>query len=269
MEEDTTPVRLFHYQTTTNHMRVKINLTNHTFSFLLEGEKELISDNEVVSVRDSHFIVMKSGHCMMTERLSAENQNYESMLLFFSRTAMLDFIQKHQIVVPHASPAKIVQAFPYDDFTASFVRSLVDVFKLPLQTQAKLLPVKFEEIMLYLCEHIGTDFLRFLTIGSDDQTSRFIQVVENNKFEKLSLQELAFLSNMSVSTFKREFRKHFRESPSKWFQDQRLTYSAFLLRDKALRPTDIFEDVGYENLSNFINAFKRKYGVTPKQYQTK
>jgi AraC-like DNA-binding protein len=31
---------------------------------------------------------------------------------------------------------------------------------------------------------------------------------------------------------------------------------------------DIFEEIGYENLSNFIQAFKIKFGVTPKQYQS-
>jgi AraC-like DNA-binding protein len=41
------------------------------------------------------------------------------------------------------------------------------------------------------------------------------------------------------------------------------------LRNKAIRPSDIFLEVGYETLSNFIQAFKMKFGQTPKQYQSK
>ena len=72
---------------------------------------------------------------------------------------------------------------------------------------------------------------------------------------------------MSISTFKREFEKHFHNSPSKWFQEKRLEHAAYLLKNKNKRPSDIFEEVGYESLSNFTQAFKQKFRVTPKQYQ--
>ena len=90
----------------------------------------------------------------------------------------------------------------------------------------------------------------------------------NKMINKLTIKELSFLSNMSLSTFKREFEKHFQSSPSKWFQEKRLDHSAFLLKDKSKRPSDIYEEIGYENLSNFIQAFKMKFGTTPKQYQS-
>jgi AraC-like DNA-binding protein len=79
---------------------------------------------------------------------------------------------------------------------------------------------------------------------------------------------LCLPSEKHVSTFKREFEKRFHNSPSKWFQDKRLEHSAFLLKNESKRPSDIFEEIGYENLSNFIQAFKLKYDVTPKQYQS-
>ncbi len=73
---------------------------------------------------------------------------------------------------------------------------------------------------------------------------------------------------MSISKFKREFEKHFYSSPSKWFQEKRLEHAAYLLKAKSKRPSDIYKEVGYDNLSNFIQAFKMKYGVTPKQHQS-
>ena len=72
---------------------------------------------------------------------------------------------------------------------------------------------------------------------------------------------------MSTSSFKRTFQKHFQNSPSKWFKEKRLEHSAFLLRQKSKRPIDVYEEIGYKNLSNFIKAFKIKFGVTPREYQ--
>ncbi|MFK7756862.1 MAG: helix-turn-helix domain-containing protein [Flavobacteriales bacterium] len=130
-----------------------------------------------------------------------------------------------------------------------------------------MLKLKFEEVMLYLWNTQGLDFLYSLVSISTNPNHKFIQTIENNKLNKLTVRELAFLSNMSISTFKRAFEKHFKSTPSKWFQDKRLNHAAFLLKDKSKRPSDIYEEIGYENLSNFIQTFKLKFGVTPKQYQ--
>tara|TARA_R110000787_G_scaffold59922_14_gene135944 strand:- start:10380 stop:10577 length:198 start_codon:yes stop_codon:yes gene_type:complete len=63
-------------------------------------------------------------------------------------------------------------------------------------------------------------------------------------------------------------KKKFHTTPSKWFQEKILEHSAFLLKNKSKRPSGIYLEIGYENLSNFIQAFKVKFGVTPKQYQS-
>lgn len=85
--------------------------------------------------------------------------------------------------------------------------------------------------MLYLTELHGTDFIQSLIVNSNDATRKFIHTIESNQLNKLSLKELAFLCNMSISTFKREFEKHYTESPVKWFQNKRLEYARHLLNN--------------------------------------
>ncbi|WP_420571139.1 helix-turn-helix transcriptional regulator [Kordia sp.] len=266
--ETNSPIQLFNYESTTSQFNNKIDLTKNTFSFLQEGFKTISSSHEPISIKNDAFLIMKSGHCLMTENLSETNNFYKSILLFFSDEVLFQFLEKYQITNKHIATTTAAKACEYDDFIKSFVKSLEGIHQLPLKLQQKLLQVKLEEILLYLVETKGTDFLLFLISAKDDQTSHFINVVESNKLHKLTLKELAFLSNMSVSSFKREFEKHFQQSPIKWFSQQRLEHAAFLLKNEAKRPSDIFEEIGYENLSNFVHAFKTKFGVTPKQYQT-
>ncbi|MEM1003352.1 MAG: AraC family transcriptional regulator, partial [Bacteroidota bacterium] len=130
-----------------------------------------------------------------------------------------------------------------------------------------LMAVKFEEIILFMIEKEGSDFIFSMLSESNQQSQKLISVVESNKYNKLSLTELAFLSNMSLSSFKREFVKQYAQSPIKWFQEQRLEYASLLLKQEQKRASDIYSEVGYENLSSFIQAFKSKFGVTPKRYQ--
>lgn len=202
----------------------------------------------------------------MTEKLS-NIKNYRSILLFFTNEILLKFIRKIELNNKYESiNHKSIFSFEYDDFIHRFVNSLIDISKLSNDIQKKLLEVKFEEIMLYLIEINGTDFLYSLLEKSNNSAQRFFSTIESNQFNKLTLKELAFLCNMSVSTFKREFEKHYAESPIKWFQNKRLEYAHHLLFQEQKSSSEIYLEVGYDNLSSFIQAYKSKYKTTPKQH---
>ncbi|MFH7002048.1 helix-turn-helix domain-containing protein [Flavobacterium bizetiae] len=264
--ENSLAVQVFDYSSSKGVSKQQIILNQNTFSFLIEGTKEVIFDNSTLSIDDSQFLVMKSGNCLMTEKLS-EVSNYRSVLLFFSNEMVSKFIRKIELEKIELKEYQSVFAFEYDEFLKRFVESLVDLSKLSKNLQNKILEVKLEEIMLYLVEKHGTDFLYSLSVNADNTTQKLIQVIENSHLNKLTLKELAFLCNMSVSTFKREFEKHYSESPIKWFQNKRLEFAHFLLQQKQKNPSEVYFEVGYENLSSFTQAYKSKYGVTPKHHQ--
>jgi len=259
-------IQLFDYVAAGESDKNMVNLTMNTCSFLLEGFKEVITGNKTVSIHNDDFLMMKAGHCLMTERFASPCK-YRSLLLFFSDKALFEFCRKHNINLESDGPASTVLSFHKDPFLTNLLEGLLALSKMEPTRQLKLLNLKFEELMLYLVETHGSAFLSALLRNATDQSRHFKEVVESNKLNKLSLKELAFLCHMSLSTFKREFEKVYHQSPSRWFQDQRLEYAAFLLKNKSKRATDIFDEIGYENQSNFIHAFKTKYGMTPKQYQ--
>ena len=258
-------VQVFDYQSSQEISRQQIILNQNAFSFLLEGHKEVVFNNSILSIDNSRFLVMKSGHCLMTEKLS-EIKNYRSILLFFTNEILLKFIRKTVLKRNISSVCKSVHSFKYDESIKRFVLSLSDISVLSKNVQTNMLYIKFEEIMLYLTEIYGTGFLYSLLKNSDDATQRFRRTVESNQLSKLTLKELAFLCNMSISTFKREFEKHYATSPIKWFQNKRLEHAHYLMNKEQKSSSDIYLEIGYENLSSFIKAYKSKYGMTPKQH---
>ena len=260
-------VQVYDYCSSKEISKQQIILNQNTFSFLIEGNKEVIFDNSDLSIDNRKFLIMKSGHCLMTEKLS-ETKNYRSILLFFTNETLSNFIQKFELNNIKPEEYKSVYSFEYDKFIKRFVDSLIDISKLSKTVQNKIIEVKLEEIMLYLMELYGTHILYSLTSNNDNLTQNFTRTVESNQLKKLTLKELAFLCNMSVSTFKREFEKHYSESPIKWFQNKRLEHAKYLLNQKHKKSSEIYFEVGYENLSSFIQAYKSKYNKTPKQHQT-
>ena len=260
-------LQLFNYRNAQDIRKTKINLSKNTISFLRTGTKEVIGDDKTVQIDNQHFLIMKSGNCLMTEKISNSNKIYQSILLFFADEEAIDFLERHKLYSALPQEKKSFYVFNYDDFIQQFVKSLENVLLLPKTTQRQLLRTKFDEIMLYLTYKNGASFLNTIVQNVDDKVSRLTNIVDNNKYKKLSLDELAFLCSMSVSTFKRAFFKQYQNTPMKWFNEQRLNHIAVLLSTKNKRPIDLYEDAGYESFSNFVQAFKKKFGMTPKQYQ--
>ncbi len=249
----------------------RIQLTQHVFSFLLEGTKEMTTPSHAVRIDSHQFLLIRAGNCLMTERLSSGN-TYHSLLFFFSEDLVERLAQRQAHLVRPASPTLPgFVVLPYDEYISHFVHGLRLWHQQgqPAQ-QSRLLHAKLEEIMLYLLEREGPGLLSTLLGGprptSPQQVLR--QVVERNALNPLGVAELAFLCNMSVSTFQRHFQREFQTSPRRWFQQQRLQHSAYLLTTQQQRPTDIYAAIGFENLSSFTQAFKQKFGLTPKQFQS-
>lgn len=260
-------LQLYNYRRTEDTQKTKINLSKNIISFLRTGVKDVIGDDKIIQIGNKHFVIMKSGNCLMTEKISDSFKVYQSILLFFSDEEVLHFLEKHNQFSSNLKNHKSFYIFEYDNFIQNFVDSLEQILELPKDIQTKILKNKFEEIMLYLLHQNNANFLNSLVQNADDKIIRLTKIAENNKHNKLNLEELAFLCNMSVSTFKREFFKLYKKTPMKWFNEQRLNHIAFMLKTKRSRPIELYEDAGYEDFSNFVQAFKKKFGMTPKQYQ--
>ena len=261
-------IQVYDYKTPQDIQKIKIQLSKNTISFLKTGNKEVIGEGKRVKIDHQHFLLMDSGNCLMTEKVSQANNVYQSVLLFFSDETAIDFLEKHQLYDAVSDrEKKSFYTFSYDSFILQFVKSLESIVLLPRAARQPLLKTKFEEIMLYLTYQNGASFLNAIVRNKDDKASRLMTIVDNNKLNRLSLEELAFLCSMSISTFKREFFKQYQTTPMKWFNEQRLNHIALLLKTRHKRPIDLYEEAGYENFSNFVQAFKKQFGLTPKQYQ--
>lgn len=249
----------------------RVQLTQHVFSFLLEGTKELITADRAVLIDNRQFLLIRAGNCLMREQL-APSQAYRSLLFFFPDALVERLVRQHGLRPATAPPAPGSESYavlPYDAYLTHFVQSLLVLQQGPAAARQRLLPAKLEEIMLYLVERQGPAFLRQLLPepGASGPQQRLRQVVEDNALTHLNVPDLAFLCSMSVSTFKRHFRHVFQSTPSRWLQQRRLQHSAYLLTARRQRPTDIYATVGFENLSSYTQAFKQQFGLTPKQFQ--
>ncbi|HWK05800.1 MAG TPA: AraC family transcriptional regulator [Puia sp.] len=260
-------LQVFYYDLDNLMNRSKVVLEQYVISFLLGGHKELNFAGSAIQIDNTKALIVTQGNCLLTEK-DHGSQDYRSILLFFSRQKLTELLLKRGLLSDPSQKPKPVSpyfSFEQDTFIKVFINSLSLHFSLGKNLSKQLLEVKFEEIMIYLADTYGNRFISFLQYSLEqDHNLSFKNTMEVNKYTNLSLEELAFLCNMSVSTFKRHFGKVFKDTPGNWFKQKRLERARTLLQTGKATPSEIFNSSGYKNLSHFSTAFKNRFGKSPR-----
>jgi len=84
-----------------------------------------------------------------------------------------------------------------------------------------------------------------------------------------TLEDYAEMCAMSKYHFLRTFQKFTGVTPLEYRNNIRLEHAAELLSEERITVEETGQAVGYSSASYFSSAFKKKYGLSPKQYQKK
>jgi AraC-like DNA-binding protein len=188
---------------------------------------------------------------------------YYCKLLFFSDRKLDAFLTKAGILKPETSTLAPSFTIENDAYIHAYLDSLSTIVNGSSALTEKLLAIKFEELLVYLVGKYGRSFEIYLHSLVAQEASGFRSVIENCINSNLSLEDVAFLCHMSLSTFKRKFLREYQISPGKWFRERRLQSAYDTLKEGKLTSSDIYLKFGYNNLSNFSAAFKKKFGKYP------
>ena len=84
--------------------------------------------------------------------------------------------------------------------------------------------------------------------------------------ENLAILELAKNCGISQPTLFRLFERHLKVRPSRYISDLRLSRACTLLKAKLYSIKEIAQMTGFSTSQYFASEFKRKYGVSPRDY---
>ena len=88
-----------------------------------------------------------------------------------------------------------------------------------------------------------------------------------NCTKKINLSALAAEANMSPDYFRHAFYKAFGLSPQSLLMEQRFFHAKQLLENQAMPITEVALHCGFSDASQFSHMFRKRYGMTPKQYR--
>ena len=85
---------------------------------------------------------------------------------------------------------------------------------------------------------------------------------------RISVADIAATVDFSESHFMRYFKETMGTSFVDYLRDYRLTMASRLLTTSDSAILDIASETGFDNLSYFNRVFKKKYGMTPRQFRS-
>src|SRR6185503_7552048 len=151
---------------------------------------------------------------------------------------------------------------------AAYFQSMLAYFTGTAKPAETLLTLKLKELIVsILLGRSNPELSAYFQSLLKSDAPPLSHVMEANFCYNLGLEDFAKLSHRSLSTFKRDFRKYYNQSPGKWLLQKRLDYSAVLLENPAFNVSRVALDCGFEDLSHFSRAFKEKFGVSPANYR--
>jgi AraC-like DNA-binding protein len=88
----------------------------------------------------------------------------------------------------------------------------------------------------------------------------------NHFTQKIKLEDVAAIANMSTSAFCRYFKSHTHKTYIKFLQEVRISHACKLLLEDKYSINQICLESGFQDWSNFNRYFKEIKKQTPTQY---
>lgn len=89
----------------------------------------------------------------------------------------------------------------------------------------------------------------------------------SNLQESLTIKELAKLVGLNEYNLKTGFKEIYGKPVHSYLKDYKIAKAKEMIETKEYQINEVADLLGYTNVSHFIDAFKKKHGKTPKQFE--
>ena len=238
-------------------------------AYVLSGKRIFHKNAKAWDLKEGVCVFIKKGTHIAEKQ---EGDGWCVMVFFMPDHFLKQLINENRNSLPltNLPEAGVDHLLPLDinEISKSFFSSMLPYFTQVPPPPENLLELKFKELILSLLSNKKNErFLSYLNNLCNDKHPSMEEIMQNNFTFNLTLVEYAKLTCKSIPTFKRDFKKLFKDTPAKWVMKKRLNLATELLENTPLSVEEITYECGFENQTHFSRIFKLKIGVSPLQFR--
>ena len=242
------------------------------FLHVREGTYDSYSEEKFLQINTRQSVLMKCGYFVGQMVADSETGQYQAVAVHFHPEVLRkiygndlpSFLVNQKKNIPRHNMALIEASIPVD----KYVEDVLFYFDNPHLVNEELLCLKTKEIILLLMQtQNAPHIIQILENLFTERTVDFKASISAHIFSEISINELAQLTNLSLSSFKRRFKEIYGIPPLQYIQRQRLEKA----KDLLLVSDDSVQDVafisGFKTINHFSKKFKEHFGVAPTQFR--
>lgn len=241
------------------------------FSYLVSGITHLYSEKEELKVEAKQAFLSKCG-TYITHMLSDQEEGlFSSVTVHFKKDILEKIYDKEvpsflkgQIGNTQHSSVHVAAS----DLIQQYFKGLIHYFNHRELITDEIIVLKLKEIILLLLQTENSPHVREIMDNLfSTHTLGFKEIIETHLYSAISIAELAALTHLSLSSFKRKFKHIYADTPGRYFINRRIEKVADLLLISDETISQIAFDCGFSSVSHVSKVFKQHYGVSPSEYR--
>lgn len=236
--------------------KTEVLFDHHMLIWFLSGETRIIQADATYSFTAGDIFLIPRN--VLTTVIMGPQQ---SVVMHLTTERLQAYYAGIQLPPLQASPTRIL-TFTTHPLLQSCLASLLPYFDIQDNFPTDIASLKITEaitILRNVAPGIDNILANFEVPGKLD----LIGFMEKHYMFNMQLEKFGYLTGRSLSTFHRDFRKKFNTSPQKWLTKKRLELAHYHISEKHKKPSEVYLEVGFEDLSHFSFAFKKQYGYSP------
>lgn len=239
------------------------------FLYFKEGGSHIMAPSEKISIKEKESVLLKCG-TYFADLFQNDTSGICEVFVIHFFPNILEKIFTEELTYFEKVKKESHYTFRISKVNVidHFIESLNFYFDNPKLATEEILYLKIKELVLLLLHsEAAKTILELYSYLFTPQKVNISNVVESHLYSNLGIEQMAFLSGQSLSTFKREFKKHFDDTPANYIRNKRIRKAADLLIHSTLTISEISFQIGYEDSSYFSRIFYQRFNVLPSDYK--
>lgn len=233
--------------------------------YVQRGQLNLEVNQKLHTIKKGAFALIRKythGQCFKTW---GESEGSAKMIAFILQDEFLQkVIEKVAVKPTKLAPIEQIVDLPYNALLKGLMDSIWTYIEGNLQLDRSMVELKTMEALLAVTQS-RPDLVPILKNYTRVERADLETFIRHNFMYNISLEKLAKMSGRSLSTFNRDFKALFQKPPHQWIKQQRLELARSLLLQTHKMPSDVYLEVGFEDLAHFSRSFKKYFGENPSE----